>query len=366
MGYRVTGVRDFHQDDIPAVAELHRVAMETAPSMTPALAQEYHRWLTTVFLENPMRSGGLNSLVFEDHGKIVGFLGVLTRRVRLRGKEYLGSSASNFCVDPRHRGMVGLQLAAGYLARSRDLAITDEIQDGAGRKVWEFTGMLSMPQSVRWTLPLSPVAHGLSRIEHALPASARWLSRALARPVDSIARVAPRSPYRYRAPELTANVLSASDLAELVATWGSEQLLRPVSDDGSTAWLVGRARALPDRGDLQLIALRNARGQVVGWYVYYARRGAPAEVLQMVATADAAAGTLDHLALHARARGVVSLTGTLDLKFLAALGRRWAAFKSDPARWMMVQSAHTEILEAYWRGNVLMSRLDGEWCQFFR
>lgn len=363
----MTGVRDFHEDDIPAVADLHRVAMETAPAMTPALADEYRAWLTSVFLENPMRAEGLGSLVYEDHGRIVAFLGVLTRRVRINRREFLGSSASNFCVDPAHRGMVGIQLASQYLARSPDLAITDEIQDGAGRKVWEFCGMLSMPQSVRWTLPLAPLSHVLSRVEHAFPAPVSKLSRLLAQPIDGLARRAPRSPYRYDASLLVASELGVDEFARLLESWGPNRLLRPVISDGSAAWLIHRARSLRNRGPLQLVVVRDARAQVAGWFVYHARPGRPSEVLQLVAaTADVASAVLDHLATHALAHDVVSLTGTLDLKFLAPLGRRWASFKADPARWMMVHSTHQEVLEAYWRGNLLLSRLDGEWCQFFR
>jgi len=115
-----------------------------------------------------------------------------------------------------------------------------------------------------------------------------------------------------------------------------------------------------------LIALRSPQGQLAGWYVYYARRG-PAEVLQLVATRATAARVLAHLASHARTRGVESLAGTLDPMFLEALSEHWAALTPAPMtnRWRLVYSEHPEVIDAFLRDRVLLSRLDGEWCQQF-
>jgi hypothetical protein len=150
--------------------------------------------------------------------------------------------------------------------------------------------------------------------------------------------------------------------------FGTPQHLRPVTTDGSTDWLVRRARKMKQHGDLQMVAVRDDTGEIVGWYIYYARPGRPGEVLQLVSTPHTARHVLASLARHALDRGVISLTGTLDPTFLSPLASRWAVLTPAPiqTRWMMVYSKHTEVLEAFWQSRLLLSRLDGEWCQHFR
>ena len=176
------------------------------------------------------------------------------------------------------------------------------------------------------------------------------------------------SPFHYGASELVAEPLSDDGLRRLLSEFGSPEDLRPVTSDGSTEWLLQRARGMRQYGELQLVALREGDGPVVGWYVYYAKRGAAGEVLQLVAASAWTIAVLEHLALHALARGVISLTGVMDVRFLAALSHHWAVIAPFPrqTKYVMVHSTRPEILEAFWRNRVLLSRLDGEWCQHLR
>jgi len=358
----VIGIRPFSLNDIPQVAALHREAMATSPSMTTALMETYSEWLTATFLESPMRLDGLESIVYEEDGEVVAFLGVLARQVSIGGKIYRASATSNFCALPARRGRLGLQIAKEHVARSSDLTFIDELQDRP-RRVFEFAGMLPMPQSVRWTLPLQPGQHVLSLVEHRVPKLLTAAVRPATHMLDRLAARVSRSPFHYKASELTSEQLTPADLSRLLMEFGTPEDLRPVTTDGSTAWLVERARRMTQHGELHMIALRDSDGDVVGWYVYYANRGRPSDVLQLVATRAAAPQVLDHLARHAGARGVVSLTGTLDPVFLSALSQHWAVISPRETRWMMVYSARSEILEAFWRCRLLLSRLDGEWCQ---
>jgi hypothetical protein len=359
----MTRIRALSHDDIAQVADLHRDVMETGPRMTAPLLERYRAWLTTVFLENPMRTVGIESLVYEDDGDIVGFIGVVARQVSIRKRVFRGSAASNFCVRRSHRGRVGMQMAREYLARSSEFALIDELTDRT-RSLWDRLGMVAMPQSVRWTLPLRPVRHVLSLTARHLPQWLAFVSARSAMAVDHLAARMPRSPFRYEAPALTGETLTAAGLAQLLAEFGTDDYLRPVVSDGSTEWLVERARTMTRFGALEMVALRDA-GKVVGWYIYHARQGGIGDVLQLMSIPAAAPQVLVHLAMHARERGVASLTGTMDPVFLSPLSEHWAVLSPAPmvTRWRLVYSNRPEVLEAYWRDRLLLSRLDGEWCQ---
>jgi hypothetical protein len=226
--------------------------------------------------------------------------------------------------------------------------------------------MVAMPQSVRWTLPLSPLRHVTSLVGEYVPGVAA--AGPVAGLLDRVARRVGKSPFHYEPSALIAEQLSDDGLAGLLSTFGSPEDLRPVTSDGSTQWLLKRARSMRQYGELQVVALRDGEGPVIGWYVYYAKRGAAGEVLQLVSAKEWATAVLEHLARHALARGVISLTGVLDLRFLSALSRHWAVIAPFPrqTKHMMVHSTRPEILEAFWRNRVLLSRLDGEWCQHLR
>ena len=361
------GIRPFDASDIPLVTALHCDAFANPQPRSEAAREEYHRWLSTVFLENPMRTPGIGSIVFEEDGQLIGFLGVVPRRLQLNGRTYQASVCSNFCVRPDRRGGVGAQLLSQYRNMPHDVAFVDEVRDRAAalfeRCGWNVSGL----QSVRWVLPLRPVERLLSTFQYRLPAQFITAGRPVTRALDSMLRRVPRSPFRVEAPELVAKQMASPDLARLIGDFAAPSDLRPVTTDGSTAWLVERARGMTQQGELHLLSVEDARGETVGWCVYYAVTGGQGEVLQLVSTREAAKGVLDALAHHAYVRGTASLSGTLHPTFLPHLAARRAFFDSaSGSRWMLVHTQKREIMEAFWRGDLLISRLDGEWFQHLR
>ena len=359
------GIRPLTEADVAGVATLHRLALGEVSVLTPDILDEYRRWLVTVFLDNPMCAGDSASIVYEEHGEVIGFLGVIARQFTLNHRTCRATATSNFCVHPQKRGIIGLQMLTHFLQRRGDLAFVDEVNDRP-RELLERLGYVVSPtQSVRWVVALRPTAHAVSLVRHRLPAPVAALGAQVARGCDAALRRMPRSPFRYDAPDLDAATLSPADLARLLQEFGTDHLLRPVTSDGSTAWLIERARGMTQHGELQMIVLRDRAGGVAGWYIYYAKPNAQGEVLQLVATRTSAGAVLDHLAHHASIRGVVSLSGTLHPDFLQPLASRRAAFMSG-SRWMLVHCDDRAMLESFWRGNLLLSRLDGEWCQHLR
>ena len=128
------GVRPFVESDIPSVIALHCDAFGNPRPQSPAAEAEYRRWLESVFLENPMRTEGLDSIVFEDDGAIIGFLGIVARRLRMNGTTYRASVCSNFCVHPDRRGGIGSQLLSHYRDMDQDFAFVDEVRDRFGTR----------------------------------------------------------------------------------------------------------------------------------------------------------------------------------------------------------------------------------------
>jgi predicted N-acetyltransferase YhbS len=360
----MTGVRSLTSSDIDGVGELHNMVFLPSRPMTPEVRQRYRRWLETVFLANQTRLPGYDALVYEHEGIVIGFLGVTGRKFTFRGQTRTGTLHSNFIVHPDHRKRgVGGALFRAYLDLPRDFAFVDEVGEG-NRPLHERLGMtVSMAQSVRWIVPLRPASRFASMFtDRLLPRALRPAALLPAAAMDAVLRHLPRTPYRFKKPDLEVRPLSGAGLSSLIAGFGSEAVLRPDATDGSTEWLVERARSMQEHGHGQLVLNSlHARGELVGWYVYYANKGGRSEVLQLVAEAGWSVPVLDSLAHDAWLRGATSLCGVLHPEFLAPLADRRATFEPS-VRWMLVATRDPAILEAFTRGQSLLSRLDGEWC----
>jgi hypothetical protein len=183
--------------------------------------------------------------------------------------------------------------------------------------------------------------------------------------LDAAARGVPHSPFRFDVTVLPTHPLSTTELEHLLTEFGTGPMLRPFTSDGSTAWLLERARRMTQHGEMVLRAVEGVNGGVVGWYIYYAAPGRQGEVLQIASTRTSAQLVLDTLCSDASNRGVVSLTGALSPFFLEPLASRWAIF-APAQHWVVLHTDNVAIREAFWRGHVLLSRLDGEWCLHFR
>lgn len=361
----MAGVRSLTGSDIEQVAELHNLVFLPSRPMTSQLRQRYRHWLETVYLKNQARLAGYDPLVYEHDGSIVGFLGVAGRRFTIRGQTYTGTLHSNFAVHPAHRGRgVGGALFRAYLELPRDFAFVDEVGE-RNRPLHERLGMTVSPaQSLRWIMPLRPMRRLAALVtDKILPKMLRPVGLLPADAMDAVLRHIPRSPYKFKLPDLQVTPLSGSGLASLIAGFQGEDLLRPDTSDGGIEWLVERAKSMHEHGHGQLVLNSlHAKGALVGWYVYYANKGGPSEVLQLVAAdREWAAPVVDSLAHDAWSRGASSLCGVLHPDLVAPLAARRAVF--DPwVRWMLVRTENPVILDAFIRGRSLLSRLDGEWC----
>src|SRR5215470_2954644 len=95
------GVREFGQEDIPAVADLWLRVFRGYDGAAPPDLLEYFR---EIFFKSPWRTDSLPSLVYDnDRGGIGGFLGVIPRRMAFRRQPITVAVATQLAEDENGR-----------------------------------------------------------------------------------------------------------------------------------------------------------------------------------------------------------------------------------------------------------------------
>ncbi len=110
--------------------------------------------------------------------------------------------------------------------------------------------------------------------------------------------------------------------------------------------------------------LRDDKDKIVGWYVYYLKPNAPCQVVQIGASRQFQTAVIKHLLYDAWDHGAIGLHGVAIPSQLPDLAGENSYFTCRGG-WVVAHSRDPEILDILSRGDVNLSRLDGEWCLNF-
>lgn len=359
-------VRPFDEADIPSVATLHQTVFNTTVRARAAGLEGYHGYFRDVFLNGPSQDPGLPSLVYEDHGRVVGFLGVIPRRLTMSRRRYQGAISSQFIVDPTCRvGLVAVSLAKAFLAGPQDVSISDEANDTA-RRIWEgLGGSTSLLHSLHWTRPLRPARYALSLMRGR--SHLRVLAAAaapLAPLIDAIAtRMRHSHLYQARPGVSAVDDLTEQTVLAYLPRFVGAGSLRVEYDEPTLRWVLERAHQRRAQDTFRAAVIRNDQ-RIIGWYLFHVDQSWTAHVLQIVADPAAIGDVLDHLFHQAAEQGAAAVTGRLEPRFLQALSDKYCVLhRRGP--WVLLHARRAELLHSFESGDAVFSRLDGEWSLGF-
>ncbi|HVL36361.1 MAG TPA: GNAT family N-acetyltransferase, partial [Burkholderiales bacterium] len=141
-------VRPFAVPDAAQVAALHARVYPRAPWDSPAECAAYFREL---LFRNPWQDPELPSWVAVEDGQVIGFLGVLPRRMRAGGRTLRVAVGCQFMVDPERRAsFAAIALLRQYFGGPQDIAIADGANE-ASRACWQAAGGTASPlHNLHW------------------------------------------------------------------------------------------------------------------------------------------------------------------------------------------------------------------------
>ncbi|HLY53838.1 MAG TPA: GNAT family N-acetyltransferase [Steroidobacteraceae bacterium] len=352
-------LREFGEADIPAVAGLFE---QVYPGQRWHSRADFEQYFREIFFANPWRDLELPSWLAEERGAAVGFLGVLPRRMQFGTRSLRVAVGSTFMVHPEWRhSLIAMMLMRKVASGPQDIFFTDGANEEL-RRLWPtIGGSIPILQNLDWTRLLRPAGYtlmlfGRGKRRHPLHLAASApcaLADALA------ARLRPNRFHR-RDDGLSDEPLDAALMLEhLPEVANGGYPLRSQYDRESLTWLLEQVARKSRHGRLRARAVRERR-QLLGWFVYYARRGAINEVLQVAARDSAYDRVLGRLFRDAWRHGATALRGRLDPHHVQQLSDRHCWMRREGA-WTLVHSRHADVVAAMERGTAGFSRLDGEW-----
>lgn len=355
-------IRELTEDDLPEVVGLfERVYPEQCWSSRQA-CEDYFR---EIFFANPWRDLELPSWIAEERGTAVGFVGLLPRRMLFGSRPLKVAVGSQFLVHPQWRhSLVALQLLKRVLSGAQDMFVTDGANDEV-RHLWRAVGgTIPIVQNLAWTRLLRPTRYALALLDKRRRHPLQLAARAPCALADAVA--ARLKPNRFDEEEdgLCDEALDTDGMLQhLPVVVNGEYPLRSQYDRASLAWVFGQAARKTRHGRLRARAVLE-RGQLLGWFIYYAHPGAINEVLQLAARTGAFDRVLRRLFSDAWRQGATAVRGRLDPVHLQQLSDRHCWMRREGA-WTLIYSRHADLLTAFERGTAGINRLDAEWWQRF-
>jgi hypothetical protein len=356
----MAGLRPAEESDVPQLAELHRKAFGT----NERGEQELQAHLLDVFCRHPWRFPDLQSLVYEDAaGRIVGSLGIVPRQMWMKDRPIRAAISHNFMVEPSKRSsLVAVEILQRFFSGPQDLSIAEG--NGLSRRMWEQVGgRVSSVHSIRWIRPMKPARYLLSLVSrHGCPRPLAWaLTPGLAL-VDVAARHWKGTPFRRPELETVGEPLDVPTLLSCLLRFSKGRALRPGYDLQSLSWLLQYLERRNARGQLRRILVRK-NGEIIGWFLYYAKPGEVSELVQIGARSQADTGhVLRHLFDDAWSQQAVAVSGQLEPFLMPALSEEPCLMhRGRKGTWFLLHSHDDRILHSFDVGDAFFTRLEGEW-----
>ncbi len=357
-----SGVRQLEREDIPRVAGLFmRILKETGT--VPADLISY---FDTVYFGTPWLDDDIRSLVYEDDGNIIGFIGAMPRRMCIDGKQIRVAVVGNFMFDDdartRRSAFGGVEIIRRLIAGPQDLTISDSANDKS-RGIWEMCGgVTSHLHSFRWIHMIRPMSYATERWRKKSQSKALSVAATLAAgPIDFAFRKS-RGNSKARARGLSTRDLTAADIVAGLPTL-TQYDLGPYYEEADLSWLLEMANTKKSRGDLRAKLVNAPDNTSIGWFVYYRNPNGSSQVLQIGAPHKHLDDVFECLLDDAQQSSTSSLTGRLCPTMATYMTSRYCM--SVLGAWALMHARDPAIISRFDRGTAMFTGLESEqWLRF--
>lgn len=357
------GIRELKREDLPQVADLYEYVMRSkVRKAPPGMAHYFER----IFFDTPWYDPEIPSYVFEDDGKILGFAGSHVRKMLFKGKPIRMGVLGQLIADPDVRNMaVGAFLMKKYLSGPQEISSMETCADEM-RLIWENLGGKTVHlNSLNYTRFFRPAKFAINQVFNRGKLTS--FKTPLRRTMD-VADAVIRATYK----PLKANVLPQDEeltvekYLEYLPMIKGKRALVPDYDLEFLQWQFFEMAQVKSKGPLYSFLVRDEqKHDVIGWYIYQMKDEDKGHIVQVEAKKGFEAKVLDHLFSDAQRRGATLLHGRIEPNIhvpLVKANRTWIHSRYDRT---VVYSKNPELLLAYYTGDAMFTRMEGEFWMGF-
>ncbi len=313
------------------------------------------------YFKAPDRSPHISPLVSRTaDGEVTGFLGITTIPFLYKDEEITVANCHHLMATEEARSkLIPMRMLQQFLAGPQDFSFSDGSVETT-RHLWKrLGGAANIVNSLYYKVPLRPVSFSARPFLKNLNKPLRTIIQVLARGTDAVGG-AVRLPLFHRTASGARLIPLDADLfIEAINKVKKNYSLFPRYDKPR----IERIFQLLDKekryGKLYKFAIVDNNDHLIGWFIYYAKRGAVCEVIQAVSMPGKESELFDHLVQHAFARGGIELSGRLMPHQLRSPFTRKAV--TMPARmWTLLHSTRSDLMLEMQSGNSFLTRLEGD------
>jgi hypothetical protein len=358
----VSRIRPLEREDVPAVADLFEsVERSGRPVAPPGLAPYFENSL----FDHPWADAEIPSLVYLDNEeRVAGFLGSHVRRFRFGARRIRVAFGGQLVAHPRVRNeAAGTLLIRQYLSGPQELTVTDTASETV-RRIWQRFGAEQFYLAgIGWVRVFGPTRFAAEYLAGRRNMRLlRTILSPVSRLVDSALTPLPSSLlHPRRPPDLSDAPLTPPALLKHLKPIAESLHLYPDYDEEFLEYLFSEMASVVSRGALVHQLVENSARQVLGWYVYYLRRGGISQVLQVAAPEQHVDEVVDQLFYNARAAGSAALQGRLEPLLVGPLSRRRCVLHFSTGYLVLLCSRVPDLVQAIVSGRALLTRMEGEW-----
>ncbi len=347
-------IRAFQKADLEKVCELHQATFgKDRMSLDLLRLSSFYQ---KVFIDSPFADRSSPSLVYENRGKIEGFLGVLIRKFETKECSYRVGIGSRYMVSPHSSALVGASLLRSATRNNLDLFFTDGANDD-GKKAMLALGGEEVPLfSFQWLKLFRPFqffAQRLRKKSFLLGLGGRLVSPFL----DASVGFLPRSFFKANIGGSPSQPCGATEILNLYSQVAKSFQVLPSYKKDELEWLIQFCRKWKQRGEFHLRIVNFGEGGT-GGFSGYLRQDGIFEVLNIWASPKRCGDLLDSLFCFVKKRNGVGVQGQISGGLLSHLRERSVIFKKGS--WALAKSKNHVLLHLLHSGKIYIGGFEGE------
>ncbi len=350
------GVRAMQPKDLQAVGRLFNKVFRRREEEP---RQDLLDYLDGVFMKNPGYAPEHGSLVHQDKsGRIDSALLALPMPFYACGRRITARLMCAFMADGKN-GFAGAARLAREIRLRPDLCFTDNASPVSADHTTTAGGITLPILSLEWRRTFRPLQAALDRLREKFPALRRLPISPLLGPIDALLRKA----FRTFVPQKPLGIVSTdAGIDEFFACTGpmtQRFSIRPDWSREDLQWLMATAAQNTSLGELRCRTVSNARGETIGCYLFFGRRGGMAHVLNVLCLAGRELDVVSQMFSDLAEAGYAASEGKAQPFLMNALMRQRQMIFRHRGYFCMV-SQHADVREAAMRGDIFVGGLASE------